>query len=103
MQKMIGIVLIQLVLLMLAASAIAFQMPERLEFEITYTGIPAGRAVQEVTQSGNEIHIVSTARSAAWLKIFFPVDDRIESVLVPGMQAHLLGVPRLYRERIREG
>lgn len=81
----------------------AFPIPERLEFEITYTGIPAGRAVQEVTQVGDEIHLVSTARSADWLKLFFPVDDRIESVLVKGAPPQFIGVPRLYRERIREG
>lgn len=90
-------------LLVLATTAAAFQMPERLEFEISYTGIPAGHAVQEVTRSGNEVHIVSTARSAAWLKLFFPVDDRIESVLVQEGQQSMLGVPRLFRERIREG
>jgi hypothetical protein len=92
-----------LLLSALGTNAVAFPIPERLEFEVSYTGIPAGTAVQEVTQSGNEITIVSTAHSAAWLKVFFPVDDRIESVLVPGPQEHLLGVPRLYRERIKEG
>lgn len=81
----------------------AFPIPERLEFEVSYTGIPAGRAVQEATMEGDELHIVSTARSAAWLKLFFPVDDRIESILVGTAQPHFIGVPRLYRERIREG
>jgi hypothetical protein len=83
--------------------AVAFPMPERLEFEISYGGITAGRAVQEVTLEGNEVHIVSTAKSADWLKFFFPVDDRIESVLIKGAPPHYIGVPRLYRERIREG
>lgn len=90
-------------LLVVASSASAFQIPERLEFEISYTGIPAGRAVQEATRTGNEIQIVSTARSAAWLKLFFPVDDRVESLLAGSTQEHPLGVPRLFRERIREG
>lgn len=81
----------------------SFPIPERLEFEISYTGIPAGRAVQEVTQVGDEIHIVSTAKSADWLKIFFPVDDKIESVLIKGSPPNYIGVPKIYRERIREG
>lgn len=81
----------------------AFPIPERLEFEISYTGVTAGRAVQEVTLKGNEVHIVSTAASADWLKLFFPVDDRIESVLIKGAPPLFIGVPRLYRERIREG
>ena len=86
-----------------AASAAAFPLPERLEFEISYAGITAGRAVQEATMEGDELHIVSTARSAAWLKLFFPVDDRIESILVETAQPNFIGVPRQYRERIREG
>ncbi|BCS55240.1 DUF3108 domain-containing protein [Geobacter sp. SVR] len=89
--------------LLIASPVRAFTIPERLEFEISYSGIPAGRAVQEVSQDGDEIKIVSTARSAAWLKVMFPVDDRIESILVKGEQPHSIGVPRLYRERIREG
>ena len=84
-------------------SAFAFPIPERLEFEISYIGIPAGRVIQEVTQEGNEVHIVSTAKSADWLKLFFPVDDRIESLLIRGAPPLFIGVPRLYRERIHEG
>ncbi len=83
--------------------AFAFPIPERLEYEISYSGITAGRAVQEVTKVGDEIHIVSTAKSADWLKLFFPVDDRIESILVKGAPPFSIGVPRLYRERIHEG
>jgi hypothetical protein len=81
----------------------AFPVPERLEFEIRYAGIPAGSAVQEVTRSGHEVHIVSTAHSASWLKLFFPVDDRVESILAPATPPQLFGPSRLYSERIREG
>jgi hypothetical protein len=90
-------------LTVLPRCASAFPIPERLEFEISYTGITAGRAVQEVTLEGNEVHIVSTAKSAEWLRIFFPVNDRIESVLISGAPPLDIGVPRLYRERIHEG
>jgi hypothetical protein len=83
--------------------ASAFPVPERLEFDLSYTGILAGRAVQEVALEGDEMHIVSTARSAAWLKLFFPVNDRIESVLIEGVPQVSIGVPRLYSERIHEG
>lgn len=90
-------------LLYFASIGIAFPIPERLEFEVSYAGIPAGLAVQEVKQVGDEIQIVSTAKSADWLKLFFPVDDRIESILISGAPPNYIGVPRLYRERIREG
>lgn len=87
----------------LVTTATAFSIPERLEFEISYTGITAGHAVQEVKQVGDEILIVSTAKSVDWINLFFPVDDRIESILVSGIPPLYIGVPRLYRERIREG
>lgn len=83
--------------------AAAFQIPERLEYELSYTGIKAGHAVQEVTQEGTDIHIVSTARSADWLRFFFPVDDRIESFLTSGPPPLQFGSPRLYKERKHEG
>lgn len=92
-----------LFLSILTTSATAFPIPERLEFELSYTGITAGRAVQEVTQVNNEIQIVSTARSADWLRFFFPVDDRIESFLSSENPAQFIGTPRLYQERKREG
>lgn len=104
MRKAIASHLILLLMIILASSsALAFPVSERLEFEISYTGIPAGRAVLEVFGEGEEVHIVSTAHSADWLKFFFPVDDRIESVLIEGSPPFSMGVPRLYRERIREG
>ncbi|HEY3307796.1 MAG TPA: DUF3108 domain-containing protein [Desulfuromonadaceae bacterium] len=96
-------IMVLLVALLGAQSSAAFPIPERLEFDISYTGISAGRAVQEVTLEGDEVHIVSTAHSAAWLKLFFPVDDRIESLLIMSAPPHNIGVPRLYRERIKEG
>jgi len=96
--------LTSVVLLLIWSTVVsAFPIPERLEFEVSYTGIPAGRAVQEVKQVGDEIHIVSTAKSADWLNLFFPVEDRIESILISGVPPNDIGVPRLYRERIREG
>ncbi len=104
MRKSLGCLLIFLsASLLIAFPAVSFPIPERLEFEITYTGIPAGSAVQEVTTDGKEIHIVSTAKSAPWLKIIFPVDDRIDSFLIEGQPPSYIGVPRMYKERIREG
>ena len=92
-----------LLLTCLASSAIAFSIPERLEFDLSYTGIIAGHAVQEVTLEGMDTHIVSTARSADWIRFFFPVDDRIESYLTSGTPPLYIGSPRLYQERKHEG
>lgn len=90
-------------LLLQPTAAYTFTIPERLEFDVSYTGITAGRAVQEIKTVANEIQIVSTAKSADWLKLFFPVNDRIESILFSGSSPGHIGVPRLYRERISEG
>ena len=92
-----------LFLISFAATATAFPIPERLEFELSYAGITAGRAVQEVRQLNSEIQIVSTARSADWLRFFFPVDDRIESFLTSDAPSQFIGTPRLYQERKHEG
>lgn len=94
---------IALLLPSLASTSVAFQIPERLEFELSYTGIPAGHAVQEITQDGTDIHITSIARSADWLRFFFPVDDRIESFLTSASPSLFIGSPRLYIEKKHEG
>lgn len=82
--------------------AAAFAIPEKLVYDLTWTGIKAGTAMQEINKVGDEIHIVSTARSADWISTFFPVEDRIESVLT-GANPPGIGLPRSYRMKIREG
>lgn len=86
----------------MSTGASALEIPEKLVFDLTWTGIKAGTATQEITNEGNTIKIVSTARSADWLSVFFPVDDRIESIL-SREQGRPLGLPRHYRMTVREG
>jgi hypothetical protein len=81
----------------------AFPIPERLEFEISYSGMLAGRAVQEVISEGDEARIIYTVKSSKWLSLFFPVDDRFESILTTGPPQPVTGMPRLYRMRTNEG
>ena len=57
------------------------KIPEKLIYNLSWTGIPVGIASQEITDGGDFRRIVSTARSNDWLSTFFPVDDRTESVL----------------------
>jgi hypothetical protein len=80
----------------------ALTIPEKLVFELTWTGIKAGTATQEIMDDHDTVRIVSTARSADWLTHFFPVEDRIETVLTNAHPA-LLGLPKSYRMKIREG
>ncbi len=80
----------------------ALTIPEKLVFDLTWTGIKAGTATQEIINDNGVIKIVSTARSADWISVFYPVDDRIESVL-DGKPASGLGFPKSYRMKIKEG
>ena len=83
--------------------ASALTIPEKLAYEISWTGIKAGTAVQEVTVKGDELRIVSTTHSAGWINPFFPVDDRSESVLVRGSGSEHFGVAKYFKEKINEG
>ncbi len=80
----------------------SFRIPEKLVFDLTWTGIKAGTATQEIMFSGADTRIVSTARSADWVTVFFPVDDRIETVL-KGNNPAKLGLPFSNSMKIREG
>lgn len=62
--------------------AAAQKMPEKLIYNLSWTGIPVGTATQEISEGEGFRRIVSTARSNAWLSTFFPVDDRTESLLL---------------------
>jgi len=95
--------------LMLAASMFAFvspvsalSIPEKLVYDLTWTGIKAGTATQEIHADDGETRIISTARSADWITTFFPVEDRIETVLA-GAGPGKIGLPKVYRLKIREG
>lgn len=80
----------------------ALGIPEKLIYDVTWTGIKAGTAVQEITSDGSETRILSTAHSADWISIFFPVEDRIEAVLRWNTHSRF-GSTKTYRLKIREG
>lgn len=82
--------------------AAAFGTNEKLVFDLTWTGIKAGTATQEITTNGSETRIVSVARSADWISVFFPVEDRIETVLF-GNSPSRIGLPKHYHLKISEG
>ncbi len=86
-----------------ASAASAFGMPEKLLYDLTWTGIKAGTATLEIGRSGDSVRIVSTARSADWISLFYTVEDRIESVLLKPELPPFFGQPLSYRMRLREG
>ncbi len=86
-----------------ADAARAFSIPERLVYDLTWTGIKAGTATLEVENDGDSIRVISTASSARWVSVFYTVEDRVETVLVRGKSDIFMAQPKNYRIRIREG
>ena len=86
----------------IATPASALDIPEKLTYDLTWTGIKAGTATQEIIDEKDSIRVVSIARSADWISVFFPVEDRVESILTKGTPP-LFGLPKHYRMRTREG
>ncbi|HEY5974649.1 MAG TPA: DUF3108 domain-containing protein [Geobacteraceae bacterium] len=101
MRTVLAVLLLGIMLVTPAQAS--FTVPERLVFDISWSGIVAGTAIQEVSRDGDGVRIVSTARSADWLSVFFTVDDRIEAVMGKGEGGKLFGLPKSFREKIREG
>jgi len=81
----------------------SFNIPERFEYDLTWAGVKAGTSTLEITASGNDIKIVSTARSADWVSVFYTVDDRVESNLKKNPHLLFVGQPVNYRIKVREG
>jgi len=85
-----------------AESAPLIMEGERLEFEITYGGIPAGNASLEVTgettQRGRVLLITSRAESNDVISVFFRVDDRLISEVNPNTLETVY-----FEKRLREG
>lgn len=88
---------------MFAVSSESFSIPERLNYDLTWAGVKAGEASLEVIDGGGELIIISTAKSAKWLSIFYTVDDRIESRLLKNTSTGIIGQPVNYRLKLREG
>jgi len=70
------------------SSARSFQVGEQFTYEISWLNITAGTAVMEVTAAGTDgdrplVKLVTTAQSRPAITTFFPVDNRVESILDP--------------------
>lgn len=92
-------ILIQCILLLstAASSGAAVMGPERLVYDVTWTGMKAGSAVLEVTPQGDDFRIVNTIRSSGLVSAFFKIDDKTEATVTRE------GRPKFFRESINEG
>jgi len=88
--------------IIVSANASALTIPEKLVYDLTWTGIKAGTATQEIVAENGDIKIVSIARSADWITVFFPVEDRIVSILSTNPNSKL-GQSKSYSLKTREG
>ena len=69
-------------------SARPFQVGEQLTYEISWLNITAGTAVMAVSAAGTDgdrplVKLITTAQSRPAITTFFPVDNRVESILDP--------------------
>ena len=83
--------------------AYSFNIPEKFEYDLTWTGIKAGTSTLEITNAGNGIKIISTSKSVKWVSVFYDVDDRVESTLVKNPDILFVGQPVKYRIKLQEG
>ncbi len=90
-------------ILFFSPAASAFNIPEKLVFDLTWTGVKAGTATLEIVNDKEQTKIISTAHSADWVSVFYKVDDRIESLLKKTQNESMLGLPENYRVKLREG
>ncbi|MGD0280793.1 MAG: DUF3108 domain-containing protein [Dissulfurispiraceae bacterium] len=103
-----------IVLLIYALSAVfspahSFPIPEKLQYDLTWGGIKTGEAALEVRQAGDDIELISKAKTSAWVSLFYRVDDVVVSTIksrsgpLQNPFEGFIGVPYNYRIKIREG
>jgi uncharacterized protein DUF3108 len=90
------------ILLILTPAAFSVTIPEKLVYDVAWTGIKAGTATQEILVEKDSVRVVSTVRSADWISAFFPVEDRVESVLTKAVPPQI-GLPVNLRMKVKEG
>ena len=82
-------------------SARSFQVGEQLTYDISWLFITAGTAVMAINDAGTDgdrhlVKLLTTAQSRPTITKFFPVDNRVESIMDP---ATLLPEHLIFRRR----
>lgn len=79
----------------------AFNIPERLEFDLSWIGIYAGKAVLTVEKIDGKYFIKSRVDSADYISTFYKVEDTAQSIV--DASGGVFGYPDNYRLKTREG
>ncbi|MDA8084295.1 MAG: DUF3108 domain-containing protein [Nitrospiraceae bacterium] len=85
------------------AAAPAFQVPETLNYDISWAGIKAGESVINLDRKDNTFTITVTTQSAKWVSFFYRVNDRVETRIGAGPKPNTLGSPLTYTLNLSEG
>jgi hypothetical protein len=85
------------------SEAHSLNIPERLFYDLTWTGIKAGEAELEVKDDGDYLSIISKANSLKWVSVFYPVEDIVVSRLKKERYGDFFAKPMNYRLKIKEG
>ena len=86
---------------MLSVSSFAFNVPERLEYDLAWVGINAGSAILSIDKQEDAFVITSRARSNKFISVFYKVDDKVWCI-VDGSDG-TFGYTKNYRVKLREG
>jgi len=97
--------------LYIGTTAFAFDIPERLQYDLTWAGIKTGESVLEAKDNGSHIQFISKANSAKWVSIFYTVEDMVVSTLkkqtaedrAQKTDKNFMWTPQNYRIKLREG
>lgn len=88
----------------ISSPARALTVPERLVYEVSWSGISVGKAVHEITSDDDGgLRLAYKVRSSGWFDTFYHIDDSMESVVVKGSDPSAVGVPRVFREKTHDG
>jgi hypothetical protein len=83
-------------------TAVPGKIPEKLIYDLSWTGIPVGTASQSITAQGDTLQVAAVFTANSWLSSFYPVDNRIDTVLAR-KGGYFPGEVRQFRMRFREG
>lgn len=75
------ILTIALTLSALPLSAVPGNVPEKLVYDLSWTGIPVGSAYQTITENRDDLIIKAAFTSNSWLSSIHPVENIIETHL----------------------
>jgi hypothetical protein len=95
--------MIAVISFLVGAEAYALKIQERLEYDLTWMGILAGKATLEVADTGHNILFKSRAISSPVVSVFYKVEDTAVSSLRKARHKTLPGILYNYRVKQSEG